>query len=111
VKRKHSGEQVMTAQELVVAIAIGAAAVALWLDARLKSRKPASTAWIAVHLFASVLALSVMPLFVKLVVAGTGEPVRVIAAVLLLVLPAFTYCWLSAIWLLRLLQDATRIRF
>jgi membrane glycosyltransferase len=108
---KHSDEKVMTAQELVLAIAIGAAAVALWLDARLESRTPSTAAWTAVHLCASTLALSVMPLFVKLLVAGTGGPVRVIAAVLVLVLPVFTYCWLSAIWLLRLLQGATRVRF
>jgi len=108
---KHSDEQAMTAEELVLAIAIGAAAVAFWLDARLESRRPFTAAWTAVHLCASMLALSVMPLFVKLLVAGTGEPIRVIAATVLLVLPAFTYCWLSVIWLLRLLQGLTRVRF
>jgi hypothetical protein len=100
----------MSAQGLVLAVALGGAVLAVWLDARLESRAPSTATWIAVHLFAALVALKLMAPLVNFMVAGTDQPSRRMAAVLLVVLPAFTYLWLSAIWLLRLIRRAAQPR-
>jgi hypothetical protein len=100
----------MSAQQLVLAVAVGAAAIALWLDVRLESRTPRTVTWTLVHLGGSIFALRVMPLLVTLVVGGSEDPARKVAATLLVLLPVLTYCWLSAIWFMKLVQRATQFR-
>jgi hypothetical protein len=51
-----------------------------------------------------------MPLLVTLVVGGSEDPARKVAATLLVLLPVLTYCWLSAIWFMKLVQRATQFR-
>ena len=100
----------MSAQQLILVVAVGAAALALWLDVRLESRTPRTVTWTLVHLGASVIALQVMPSLVTLVAGGSEEPARKVAATLLVFLPVLIYCWLSAIWFLKLVQRATQLR-
>src|SRR3954467_11599953 len=100
----------MSNQAFVLVVALGAAAIALWIDVRLKSRTPRRPKWTIVHLGASFVVLQVMPALVALMVAGADEPGRKMAAIFLLVLPALTYTWLSAIWLLKLLQRVALLR-
>ena len=100
----------MSAQEFVLVLAFAAAAIALWFDVRLASRTPRSATWTLAHLGVSILAIQVMPQLVTLVVGGAQDPARKIAAALFVVLPVFTYFWLSAIWLLRLMQRASQLR-
>ena len=57
-----------------------------------------------------MLALQVMPQLVTLIVADSDQPARKVAATLLVLLPVLTYCWLSAIWLLKLVQRAAHPR-
>ena len=100
----------MSAQALVYVVALGAAAIALWLDVRLAARTPRSATWTFFHLGGSMVALVVMPQLILFVVGGTEEPVRKLAATMLVVLPVLTYFWLSALWLLKLLQRAAQLR-
>ena len=100
----------MSAQGLIVVVAMGAAAIALWLDVRLERRTPRSMTWTFFHTAGSILALQVMPQLITLIVAGSDSPVRKIAAVLMVVLPVLVYCWLAAIWLLKLVQRAAHLR-
>jgi Na+/melibiose symporter-like transporter len=100
----------MSAQELVLAVALGGAVIAVWLDVRLESRAPSTATWIAVHLVGAMLALQLMAPLVTLMVAGSDQPARRMAALLLVVLPAFTYISLSAIWLLKLIRRAAQPR-
>ena len=57
-----------------------------------------------------MLALMVMPQLILFVVGSAEEPARKLAATMLVVLPVLTYFWLSALWLLRLLQRAAQLR-
>jgi hypothetical protein len=100
----------MSAQGLVYAVALGAAAMAVWVDVRLESRTPRSVKWTLSHLFVAMVALQVMPKLLTVVVAGSDSPVRKITAVLMVLLPVLTYTWLAAIWLLKLVQRAAHMR-
>ena len=100
----------MNVQGLVVAVAVGAAALALWLDFRLDARTPRTLGWVFVNTAGSILALQVMPQLLALVVAGSDSPVRKLIAVMVVLLPVLTYCWLAAIWLLKLVQRSARLR-
>ena len=84
--------------------------MALWVDVKLESRTPRTATWTFVHLGGAMLALQMMPLLVVLVVADTEAPARKVAATLFVLLPVLTYCWLSAIWLLKLMQRAAQLR-
>jgi hypothetical protein len=100
----------VSAQGLVLAVAVGAAAIAMWLDFRLERRTPRTVTWTFVHTAGSILALQLMPRLITLVVAGSDSPLRKIAAVLMVLLPVLIYCWLAAIWLLKLVQRAAHLR-
>ena len=100
----------MSAQQLVLVVAIGAAAIAIWCDRRLGSRGPRSVIWTLAHVGASLLALQVMPQVITLVVTSSADPSRAVAATLFVLLPVLTYVWLSALWLMKLVQRATQLR-
>ena len=91
-------------------VAVGGATIALWLDVRLAARTPRSAAWTFFHLGTSMLGLAVMPQLIVFMVGDAEEPARKLAATMLVVLPVLTYFWLSAIWLLKLMQRAAQLR-
>jgi hypothetical protein len=84
--------------------------MALWFDRRLEAWTPRTVTWTLVHLGGSMLALQVMPQLVTLVVAGSQDPLRKVVATLFVLLPVLTYSWLSALWLLKLLQRSAQLR-
>lgn len=100
----------MGVQGFMFVVALGAAAIALWVDARLAARTPRTAKWTFVHLGGALLALQLMPGLITLVVGGSGDPARKAAATFLVVLPALTYCWLAAIWLLKLVPRTAQPR-
>ena len=100
----------MSPQVFVLVVAVGAAVIALWLDVRLRSLAPQRLTWTLFHLGGAMVALQVMPKLVTLVVGNGDEPSRKVAATLLVLLPVLTYCWLSALWLLKLLQRGSQLR-
>jgi hypothetical protein len=100
----------VSAQAFIAVVALGAAAIALWVDIRLQSRTPRTLIWTVAHLAGAIAALQVMPGLVTLVVADSDAPARKVAATLLVLLPVLTYCWLSAIWMLKLMQRSAHLR-
>lgn len=100
----------MTTQGLVLAIAAGAGALALWLDARYNARTPRTVRRTLAHLAISMLFLHLSPGLVTLVVAAGESPARKMLAVFAVLLPALVYVWLSSIWLIKLLQRAAHMR-
>jgi NADH:ubiquinone oxidoreductase subunit H len=107
---KHPIQVDVSPQVFVFVVAFCAAAIALWFDRRLEARTPRTVTWTLVHLGGSLVALQVMPQLVALVVADTQDPLRKVAATLFVLLPVLTYAWLSALWLLRLLQRSAQLR-
>jgi hypothetical protein len=100
----------VSTQGLLLAVALGAAALAMWLDVRLEPRTPRTVTWTLAHTAGSLMALQALPGLLVLVVAGGDSPARKIGAVMLVLLPVLTYCWLAAIWLLKLVQRAAHMR-
>ena len=100
----------MTTQGLVLAVAVGAGAIALWLDVRFKARSPQTVVRTLAHMAVSLLFLQLSPALVVLVVAAGESPARKMIAIFAVLLPALSYVWLSSIWLLKLLQRTARMR-
>jgi hypothetical protein len=97
----------MTVHGLVVAFTLGAAALAVWLDCRSAGRAPRSLGRVFGHLLVGLLATALVPVLMAQL-ATQDSPARAIAALVALLLPAFVYCFLTWIWLLRLVQRLVR---
>jgi hypothetical protein len=102
--------KVTATQGLVLAVALGAAAIALWLDVRFEARTPQTLAQAVLHAAVAVGALQLLPTILHVILAGSDSPVRKMAAVFAAVLPTLTYVWLASIWLLKVVQRAARLR-
>jgi hypothetical protein len=100
----------VTTQGLVLAVAVGAGAIALWLDVRFKEHSPQTAMRTFAHLAVSLLFLQLSPALVVLVVAAGDSPARKMVAVFAVLLPALSYVWLSSIWLIKLLQRSAHMR-
>jgi hypothetical protein len=100
----------MTTMQFVGVVALGAAALAIWLDVRFDARTPRTLNWTFLHTAGAMLGLFVMAPLITLIVHGSDSPVRKIAAVLTVLLPALTYTCLAAIWLLKLVQRHAHMR-
>ena len=100
----------VTTQGLVLAVAVGAGAIALWLDVRFKERSPQTAMRTFAHLAVSLLFLQLSPALVVLVVAAGESPARKMVAIFAVLLPALSYVWLSSIWLIKLLQRSAHMR-
>jgi hypothetical protein len=101
---------VTATQDLVLAVALGAAVIALWLDVRLAARSPQTLGQVLLHAAGAFALLQLLPSILNIVVAGSDSPVRKMIAVFVAVLPTLTYVWLASIWLLKVVQRAARLR-
>lgn len=94
----------MSSSSLVVAVVVGAALTALWVDARFPGAVPKRRGVLLVHLVGSLAALQIAPVVMKLV-PGVGEsPLPATSALLGLFFPALIYAFVSAIWVIRAVQ-------
>jgi hypothetical protein len=82
-----------------VGFMLGAAAVAIWIDARFPQLAPASLGTRLVALLLSGLIVAVAPVL-------AASPAEILASLFGLIFPAFVFSFLSALWLLRGLRDA-----
>jgi hypothetical protein len=85
-------------------LALGAGALALWVDVRFPTLFSADWRVVFVHMFASVVALwLVMPWGIQTMV-GSGVAFAYPAAAISVALPALMYILLSSLWVLKLAQ-------
>lgn len=94
----------MTPNTLMVAVVLGAALSALWVDARFPGALPSGRRRLLVHLIASVGALQATPLVMRLVPGAGTEALPATLALLGLFFPALVYAFLSAVWVIRAAQ-------
>jgi hypothetical protein len=94
----------MTAASFVFVLAIGAAAIALWIAVRLPRFGPANLPRALLHVLLSVVVASAMTRAIAAVV-GVWVPAGEFVAVFGIALPALTYMFLSAAWLMRAMRD------
>jgi hypothetical protein len=92
----------------LILFAAGAAVVALWIDARFPGLAPGSFRASFVHAGVSlVLGQLIVPLGIQ-AVSASGSPSLALASVLGLGLPALVYCFLAALWVMKLLAAQMR---
>lgn len=92
----------------LVVLAMGAAAVALWCDFRLRRFAPGDLRRTLLHILASmVVGQLLVPPLMKVVLAGDSE-FFILLAIFGIGFPALTYCLLTAIWTIRAAQGAVR---
>ncbi len=92
----------------LVFLAVGAGALALWLDFRFPRLAPESLGQALLHLCASFLvARLLVPLALPALLEGVSEaatPVVVVAVAL----PTVTYAFLTGVWILKLMYGTLR---
>jgi hypothetical protein len=95
---------------LLLEVALGAGALAIWLDVRFGSRGPRTMAGTFGHLGGALLTLKLSTSGIVFIVAGSDSPARKMLAIFVALLPPLVYGWLSSIWLLKLLQRSAHLR-
>jgi hypothetical protein len=96
---------------VLLCVALGAGAIALWVHMRVGSGRlaPANLRAALMHVGASlVIGQLAVPLLMKLLVGGS--PVLNLVAIFLIAFPALIYCLLASIWMITMLQGSLRHR-
>jgi hypothetical protein len=88
----------VTLDSFIHVLVVGAALLAMWVALRLPQLTPQTRRGYGLALAGVVAVVVATPWLVHAV----GTPLGVLAAVFLVVLPAFTYVFLAAFWLLQL---------
>jgi hypothetical protein len=90
-------------------LTIGAVLLAVWLDARIGSRRPSSPFWRVAHAFVAFVV-------VKVAAAGFADGVQrglpghlQLVTLFLLFFPGLIYAFLAGLWLMRTFVDAARL--
>ena len=95
----------MSNQGFVMAEAVGAALLALWLVVRYPGSGPTSLRGAGVQIGASVLAgWALAP--VTTMVVGSGVPAAAFLAAFLVILPGLIYIFVAWAWMVKVLQGA-----
>ena len=97
----------MSPQLLTVCLALGAAAIAVWVHARFPSLAPHSLQLrFFVHVACCALALKVAVPSALHFVTSIGTMAAGLAGIFAVVLPALVYTFLVTVWILKLVQNA-----
>jgi hypothetical protein len=96
----------MTVNEFLVALTIGAAALALWINFRFPRIAPEGIWTAIIHVGAAILAGQVLFPGLLGIVPETNPVVRAVVTVFVLGLPALVYALLASIWVIRIAQGA-----
>lgn len=95
---------------LLLCVALGAGAIALWIQARIGSGRlaPGNMRAALLHVGASlVVGQLAVPILMKVLLAG-DSPVLTLVAIFGVAFPALVYCLLASIWMIRMLQGSLR---
>jgi hypothetical protein len=99
----------VTTPSLVLAMTIGAAALALWTYSRFQTLTPGFRASLA-HMFIALALLNLLVPAVMEPIIGDGDSApRLLAALFAVFLPALAYAFLSGLWAFAGLTRAFRL--
>jgi hypothetical protein len=92
----------------LIALTVGAGAVALWVDARFPRFAPKEMRHALLHVGLSiVVAQLAVPVLIK-TIAAAGSPAGILFALFAIGFPALVYCLLASIWIIKGVQAAFR---
>jgi hypothetical protein len=89
----------------VVALALAAFLLALWLDTRFAERRPASATWRIGNAFAAGIVLQVAAFGSDALMSDGAGAATQLTAVFAILLPALVYAFLGGVWLVRTFAD------
>ena len=95
---------------LIVAFAIGAAALAMWLDTRFARLAPKSPGVAFFHIIAAALCCDTAHFAIGAFV-GLGSQAGMMAALFFVTLPVILYVWLSLLWMTKLVTTELKSRY
>jgi hypothetical protein len=99
----------MTVSEFLIALALGAGAIALWINFRFPGLAPEKIRTIVIHIgVAMLIGMAVVPAVDELVSGSVSPLVRAIVITFLVGLPALIYALLTSIWVIVMAQGAMR---
>jgi len=96
----------VSVQAFVLCLAIGAAAIALWLDVRFPRLGAGAWRRVFCHLVAAMLFIHLVMPRLAAAVRDSGTPGAFEVTAIGVTLPAITYLFLASVWLLKLAQGA-----
>ena len=101
----------MTVTQFLVALALGAGAIALWINNRFPGIAPGRIPIVMVHVgVAMVIGIAVIPAIDAFVQASLSPLMRAIVITFVVGLPALVYALLTSIWVILIAQGAMRMR-
>jgi hypothetical protein len=94
----------VSASSFVLFLAVGAALLAMWVEARFPSLGPTEWRRIAAHLVGAFLVIHLGMPWLGEVVRSSGVPAPAPVTALAVALPAITYLFLASLWILKRTQ-------
>ena len=98
----------MNASEFLIALTLGAGALALWINFRFPGIAPAEIKTAVIHVGAALLVGQAVVPFVHAMLPDMSAVLQALIMTFLIGLPALVYSLLSSIWIIRLAQAAFR---
>jgi hypothetical protein len=101
----------MTVTQFLVALALGAGAIALWINNRFPGLAPGRMVVAFIHVgIAMVIGMALVPAIDAVVEASVSPLMRAIVITFLVGLPALIYALLTSIWIIVIAQSAMKMR-
>jgi hypothetical protein len=97
----------MSTQELLLAILIASMLLAVWVDTRLGDRSPSTLTTVVMHGIGAFVIVHAAAALGGMAI-GPASVLRLLAGLLLIVLPAWMYAFLAMIWATKLARGALR---
>jgi len=101
----------MTVTQFLVALALGAGAIALWINNRFPGLAPGRMVVAFIHVgIAMVIGMALVPAIDTVVEASVSPLMRAIVITFLVGLPALIYALLTSIWIIVIAQSPMKMR-
>jgi hypothetical protein len=97
-------------ETFVAALCVGAALIALWIVVRLPRLGPANLPKALLHILLSIAVGAGITPGIR-AVAAVGLPAPAYVGTFAIALPALTYMFLAAAWLMRVMRDMFQTRY
>jgi hypothetical protein len=96
----------VTVPEFLIALTLGAGAIALWINFRFPKLAPESIRKAVIHVGGALLVGQVVLPVLHSLIPDVSPVVRALITTFVLGLPALVYALLSSIWVIRIAQGA-----